>query len=350
MDSLMKDKRMRKFSSSTLDTIASLEECPLLTTWEMETVTSSHDSGFFNGSYSLLGSLPQLQEENGNFSMAKPDLLDCLVLEDLEERLMVLKRQGSSSSEVHYLENLLKLLDLQSQWNGEDIFGEEVALVEDSGRTGEGWGDRGVEPQGCSSFPTQVCSLNSFMEQEVPLAFPGQILPVASVSPEVPPPPRPRQPIQLQSDRKVAVQKSKPSQRSCGDEVLIRLGEATNQLKALILERKECEKMLVKRGISITCSTQRLRNSDIRLGKLLGDVREEHERISVMVKRAEKVISIGHSKTLSDSLATWQTIARNIANMVRSSQDGLALEILKMGKSMRRIRTILWIITSSQTL
>ena len=122
MESSLTDKRMRKFSSSTLDTIASLEECPLLTTWEMETVTSSHDSGFFNGSSGLLGSLPQLQEENGNFSMAKPDLLDCLVLEDLEERLMVLKRQGSSSSEVHYLENLLKLLDLQSQWNGEDIF------------------------------------------------------------------------------------------------------------------------------------------------------------------------------------------------------------------------------------
>ena len=345
MDSSEKEKRMRKFSSSTLDTFASLEECPLLTTWEMETVTSSHDSGFFNGSSSWSGGLPQLREENGNFFMAKPDLLDCLDLEELEERLMVLKMEGSSSSEVHYLDNLLKLLDLQSQWKGEDIVGGELAQV-------EGWRERGEEQQGSSSFPTQVSSLNSFIEQEVPLAFPGQILPVVSVPTEVSPPLRPSQPLQLQLDRKVAVQKSKPSQRSCGDEVLTRLGEATNQLKALILERKECERMLVQGGLSTSSasSAQRPRNSDIRLGKLLGDLREEHERISVLVRRAEKVINIGQSKTLSDSLASWQTISRNIANMVRSGQNGLALEIIKMGKIMRRIRTILWIITSSLTL
>ena len=142
------------------------------------------------------------------------------------------------------------------------------------------------------------------------------------------------------------------------EEMQVRISEVTHQLQALVRERKECEQELIQRGPSSAqsdSSQNGIRSSEIlKLSKLLGDVRAEHERILVMVRTLEVVNNVVHSKSLHDNLSKWRNSTIDLSIMMRSHQRGgegsLTSEIVRMGQSMRRIRTILWIITSSQTL
>jgi len=360
------ERRLRKFSSSTLETVTSWEDGALATSWDLETVASSHDSGFSSIKLSCLKEenvYPGLGGDLWRRNVSKPDLLDNLVLEDMEERLRQMKMEGSSSSEVNYIENLLKLLDLQSlqsQSSEEEVevVGEgEIVPVEmfwsqpETGGPGEEveGGQSlmgGVHTSLGISFPSQVISLNSFLEQEVPLAFPGQILPASPVQSQFQ-----GRAISVQSARKLPVQKSRVGQVHCspGTVVVARLSEAASLLQDLARERSECQKLLVQQGLAVSSSEQDVWKSDnVRLGKLLGEVREEHERILALVRRMEFVTSLGLRKSLYCSLAKWQTVARNLGNMTRSSSEtDLAAEILRMGLSMRRLRTLLWAVTSA---
>ena len=133
--------RERKYSSCTLETGASWESFQEVedgrgcgwskgATWDVETVTSSHDSGFISQPESCFWPtrFPGWPEEEDVHSKDrrkmemekdKPDLLDCLIQEDFEERLEQMKQEGASSAERNFLNNLMKLLELQTQ------FGEE---------------------------------------------------------------------------------------------------------------------------------------------------------------------------------------------------------------------------------
>ena len=138
-------------------------------------------------------------------------------------------------------------------------------------------------------------------------------------------------------------------------ELLARMGEVTHQLQALGRERKECEQELAQRGVgpsSAELSPEDIRNSEIlKLTKLLGDVRAEHERILVMVRTLEVVNNMGHNKSLHDHLAKWKNITIDVANMMRSRQlggeGGLTSEMGRLGQSIRRTRTLLWTLTAS---
>ena len=222
-----------------------------------------------------------------------------------------------------------------------------------------------------------MSSLSSFIEQEVPLTFPGQPGPLPAKVP----------PALQQSPDPVRREESEPGdftptgeeQRKAGgrrrrrssgpgggggggqvtrEELLARLGEVSHQLQALVRERKECERELAGRGAAGPGSPQSsskpggLRSSEIlRLSKLLGDVRAEHERILVMVRTLEVVNNLVFSQSLHDNLSKWKNTTIDLSNMMRNHQRGgegsLTSEIVRLGQSIRRIRTLLWTLTAS---
>ena len=65
----------------------------------------------------------------------------------------------------------------------------------------------------------------------------------------------------------------------------------------------------------------------------------------------EVVNNVVHSKSLHDNLAKWKNITIDISNMLRFRKKGgkgcLTSEIVKLGQSIRRIRTLLWTLTAS---
>ena len=227
-----------------------------------------------------------------------------------------------------------------------------------------------------------MSSLNNFLEQEVPLTFPGQQkslpakVPPAQQSPGVQHSPGP-----VKRGESLAAGRSEPavltptgeykkkrgeerrrmrnSESGGGsvirEEMQVRMSEVTHQLQALVRERKECEQELIQRGPSFTLSDSSqngIRSSEIlKLNKLLGDVRAEHERILVMVRTLEVINNVVHSKSLHDNLTKWKNIAIDVSNMMRSRQKGgegsLTSEIGKLGQSIRKIRTLLWTLTAS---
>ena len=139
------------------------------------------------------------------------------------------------------------------------------------------------------------------------------------------------------------------------EELHVRMGEVAHQLQALVRERKECEQELAQRGVgpgSAQIGSDGSRNSEIlKLNKLLGEVGAEHERILVMVRTLEVVNNVVHSKSLHDNLSKWKNITIDLSNMMRFRQrggeGGLTSEIVRMGQSIRRIRTLLWTLTAS---
>ena len=141
------------------------------------------------------------------------------------------------------------------------------------------------------------------------------------------------------------------------EEMQVRISEVTHQLQALVRERKECEQELIQRGVGSSSaqsdsSQNGIRSSEIlKLNKLLGDVRAEHEKILVMVRTLEVVNNVVHSKSLHDNLTKWKNIIIDVSNMMRSRQKegegSLTSEIVRLGQSIRRIRTLLWTLTAS---
>ena len=140
------------------------------------------------------------------------------------------------------------------------------------------------------------------------------------------------------------------------EELLARISEVSHQLQALVRERKECQQELAQRGVGSGSAQLRpadgISNSEIlKLSKLLGDVRAEHERILVMVRTLEVVNNLAHSKSLHDNLSKWKNITIDVSNMMRSRQrggeSGLTSEMGRLGQSIRRTRTLLWTLTAS---
>ena len=404
--------RERKFSSCTLETGASGDSFLEVqdgegwsrgAVWEVETVSSSHcshDSGFIShpGSSSWALRFPGFPEEEKedvhtkdrrnvekeeNNNVGKPDLLDCLIQEDLEERLEQMKRKDASPAERILLDNLMKLLELQIQLGGGQSSGggggSELCWPQPQLQkaAGEGGGGRAILGVGrASAYPAQVSSLNSFLEQEVPLTFPGQLARGKALVVSDLKSPGPVKREEVKSEERAALPSpAREDQRKPGgrrtrktgggrgqvareerrEEMLARMEEVTHQLVALGRERKECEKELAQRGAGSAqsgSSSGGVRNSEIlKLSKLLGDVRAEHERILVMVRTLEVVNNVVHSKSLHDNLSKWRNSTIDLSIMMRSHQRGgegsLTSEIVRMGQSMRRIRTLLWTLTAS---
>lgn len=294
--------------------------------WEVETLASSHDSGFSSGSWTL--SLPGVEEEpfsvTNTVSMdvvSTPDLLDSLVLEDIEERLELLKvKEGSSSSEVHLLDNLLKLLELQNQMSGEEVGGGESVEPPEA------------EVASVPSYPARARSsgIESLIEQDVTLTFPGQHL-----QGRAPAPARGKETVSRGQD-------------SGNKEVQASVRLMSGQLEALVRERRGLEKILADQNLLLLSSGQHGRNSSsVKLSKLLSEVRGEQQRILGLVRKMELKVGLSRTKGLRESLSRWEVITQEVWSLVRKrGPDTLASEMVRMGRIMRRImrrvRSLLW--------
>ena len=153
--------------------------------WEVETAGSSHDSGY-QCSYSsssyrwpLVTEAQHVghgQEENHTSRGQGRDLLDSLIFEDVQERIEQMKMSGSSQASLNCLDSLMSGLEISS---GRPITGSDrVTPIE-------------------LNYNSQVSSLSSLMEQDVPLAFPGKSLPVKVKVTSLQHPPAVTSPLEL---------------------------------------------------------------------------------------------------------------------------------------------------------
>ena len=276
--------------------------------WVLESLISSHDSGFSSDNCWPLA-LPGMEEELCSVPSATTDLLDSLVPEDIEERLELLKREGTHSSEGHLLANLMKLLELQNQTSGEAAReGGCPAVLE------------------VSSLPSLLArargtGIESFLEQDIPLSFPGQHLQVKVV---------PGPPQSPRGEKDTVVWDVQSSARL-----------VSSQLDALVKERK---------GIH---NPGTVSSGQLKLGKLLKDVREEHQRIRGLGRRLELKVGLSRTRGLRESLSKWEAMIQDVSSLMRQRVAGgntLASELVRMAAMIRRIRTMLWafsLITSS---
>ena len=277
--------------------------------WVLESLISSYDSGFSSDNCWPLA-LPGMEEEVCSVPSATTDLLDSLVLEDIEERLELLKvREGTHSSEGHLLANLMKLLELQNQTRGEAAReGGCPAVLE------------------VSSVPSLLArargtGIESFLEQDIPLSFPGQHLQLKVV---------PGPPQSPRGEKDTVVWDVQSSARL-----------VSSQLEALVRERKGNH------------NPGTVSSGQLRLGKLLKDVREEHQRIRGLGRRLELKVGLSRTRGLRESLSKWEALIQDVSSLTRQRGAGanpLASELVRMAAMIRRIRTMLWafsLITSS---
>ena len=353
MDGPELDKmKLRKYSSSQEETEAS---------WEGETLLSSHDSGFSSGTSCGWPNTVTLSGQDEEFFQGlasnvrtdgevKPDLLDSLILEDIEEQFQLMGNMGymvsdgPNSSKLNLMRNLLMLLELQGEeGTGETHRAGSFEGPEDGGgvaQTSFMTSSNVMEDgRGTAKDPVSMQSLENFMEQEVPLAFPGQQAPVSA------------RPAKTRSSQcSGGGERKGRGQGEVSPEVLGRMGEVARQLNALARERRGCEKMLANHDLSLAITVQQGRTSDrAKPDKLLADLRKEHQRMLELLRRLE--LTGLKSQSLRDSLAVWQGLIKNVANVVRHGvvgtrdrrgQEGLATEMVSVGRSMRRVRTLLW--------
>ena len=277
--------------------------------WVLESLISSYDSGFSSDNCWPLA-LPGMEEEVCSVPSATTDLLDSLVLEDIEERLELLKvREGTHSSEGHLLANLMKLLELQNQTRGEAAReGGCPAVLE------------------VSSVPSLLArargtGIESFLEQDIPLSFPGQHLQLKVV---------PGPPQSPRGEKDTVVWDVQSSARL-----------VSSQLEALVREGKGNH------------NPGTVSSGQLRLGKLLKDVREEHQRIRGLGRRLELKVGLSRTRGLRESLSKWEALIQDVSSLTRQRGAGanpLASELVRMAAMIRRIRTMLWafsLITSS---
>ena len=127
--------------------------------WGGETAFS-HDSGWASADFNDVG---------GSFG-GEPDLLDCLILEDVEERIQQIKLGAAKPSEIICLKNLIGLLNLQNE--EPKVRFKAQATVPNNMRAIIGTGGAS------NNIASYHNDLKRLLEQEAPLTFPGQMPPV----------------------------------------------------------------------------------------------------------------------------------------------------------------------------
>ena len=168
--------------SSSADLAVPKKEVCGVSLWSEETVRS-HDSGVGGLEDVAQARARGLEEEddqrNDLITDQTPDLLDCLMLEDFEERVRQIRCGGAKPSEMICLNNLMKQLNIQQLESTSARMRRPVTedLAPGGGLRaiiGAGSRRRDHHGSGSENYFQDMQSLTSLMEQEVPLAFPGQ--------------------------------------------------------------------------------------------------------------------------------------------------------------------------------
>eukprot|EP00092_Neocalanus_flemingeri_P021906 GFUD01023763.1.p1 GENE.GFUD01023763.1~~GFUD01023763.1.p1 ORF type:complete len:386 (-),score=136.41 GFUD01023763.1:477-1634(-) len=302
------------------------------------------------------------EEDDGRFGQAqgglevkqdwdKPDLLDSLIMED-EELKMLQKREVQSqpkAANLHLpsLENLLKLLELEysSPPPGRPITGSQHA------------------PLPPSQYKDNL-HVQTLISHQVPLVFPGQFPPISF---KIPPPHHPPaipasfdlpSPLHYHlppcTPRRSDVSPSLPSP-SLGSpaDILLRVEEARWQLKALETDRKKTEAALGKQHPGKTVSSSntvpvpRLPPAPSSLDKLVVDSLREQARVVTLLDIRGEIFSPG----VHSSLAMWKESVVTVRNMRRRERMGhveraggeeMGAALARLSGEIRRARSVLW--------
>ena len=216
---------------------------------------------------------------------------------------------------------------------------------------------------GYINYFSEVKGSRSFLNQKIPLVFPGKSQ-SQSVEEEAPigsplPSSATSEPGDLFLTKEDVELNSTPPARKCpnhagpdaaagsGDgspppvEELVRL--ASLHLQSLIKERAACEEILTP-GISSS-------SSQVKGGKveqLLEDAREEQERLLSFTEKVELLTGVPQSRMLRQGLDTWGEEIREIDGATTNNQNVTAI-INKMIGTIRRIRTHIWTLASTSS-
>ena len=364
--------------------------------WGEETVRS-YDSGV--GGLEDVGQARErgfLTERNDQ----TPDLLDCLILEDIEERVTQIRNGTAKPSELICLNNLMMLLNIQQLSSLEAETTSDMTrrpVIEDPApgrgrRAILGSGSRRRDDEGQENYYQDMQRLASLMEQEVPLAFPGQTTSSPPVNIKHSPAQHPPAvniaqgqfysnnilgDLQFSSSRvnqaldqgfrvkpQSVVQRPQHHHHSTrkAEDALTplqeRVDEARFQLNALIRERRRLEE-----SFNITVETKSFeakeqgvkgpsRRSRQDLLSLLKDLGTEKTNLEKLLKKTSRRVPY-RKRVMVDSLLdvinSWSGSAAQLLSLVKNSGSVgsscyLDQGVMQINKETRRIRTMMWTI------
>ena len=337
--------------------------------WGGETAFS-HDSGWASA---------DLNDVGGSFGSSAPDLLDCLIMEDIEERIQQIKTGAAKPTEIICLKNLVNLLNLQNE--EPKVRCEVPAKVPTNMRAIIGTGGAS------NKISFYHNDLKRLLEQEAPLTFPGQMPPVTVKL--LPPghPPADRQRIyaatqdyldlsqalvargseclastshSYQSQQSSA--RSTKSRKHSWDhsrDVSLRIGEGFYQLRLLQKERIYCEDLFkISYGVPSNKSAKTPRRSldDRSLNDLLLAVQDEMEAIVIFVRSVDAELKKRNLIiTLYESIEIWASNHRQVLDHSRISKNGyygtreLIEKIKNLNSCTRQMRTAIFAILPGHT-
>eukprot|EP00092_Neocalanus_flemingeri_P021907 GFUD01023764.1.p1 GENE.GFUD01023764.1~~GFUD01023764.1.p1 ORF type:complete len:396 (-),score=121.32 GFUD01023764.1:477-1664(-) len=289
----------------------------------------------------------------GKFEVAKPDLLDSLIMEDQEQKILQGRKTqpGSANLDLPSLENLLKLLELQAASDpppGRPITGSQYL------------------PQLSSQVKNVLhVQVQALVSRQVPLVFPGQF---SAINFKVPPPHHPPAvPASFHHlssnlhtmDLPFSSSDISPSPPAPGSaaELLLRVEEAQWHLKALENDRKKTEAALAMQypGKRLSSSNNvpvpRLPPGPTSLDKLLVDSLREQGRVVTLLDRVKTIRGEIFSPGLHSSLAMWKESVVTVRNMRRRERMGhveraggeeMGAALARLSGEIRRARSVLW--------
>ena len=386
--------------SSSADLAVPKKEVCGVSLWSEETVRS-HDSGVGGLEDVAQARARGLEEEddqrNDLITDQTPDLLDCLMLEDFEERVRQIRCGGAKPSEMICLNNLMKQLNIQQLESTSARMRRPVTedLAPGGGLRaiiGAGSRRRDHHGSGSENYFQDMQSLTSLMEQEVPLAFPGQTTSSPPVNIKHSPAQHPPAvniaqgkfysnnilgDLQISSSRvnqaldqgfrvqpQTVVQRPQHHHHSTRETkdaltpLQERLDEARFQLNALIRERRRLEesfnitvetKSFEAKEQGVKGPSRRSRQDLLLLLKDLGTEKTNLEKLLKMTSRRVPYRKRVMVDSLLDVINSWSGSAAQLLSLVKNSGSVgswcyLDQGVMQINKETRRIRTMMWTI------
>jgi len=330
-----------------------------------------------DGVASVWGGATTISSDSGVSSCGEglwpcPDLLECDSVQDFEEKINQIVAGNVKKSESVCYKNLLNLLKIQQLQLGAETKSTTMKRAIVGSRDVEKENSTKVQPPSNTSYHGDLHCLSALLDQDVPLAFPGEV----SVNMKYPPPNHP--PVvgnsnlascQFSSSQQVyspslaqpgASKVFLPSMSSIGLNGLISntprmslhnlakldgshnikfcIDEAHYQLMSLIRERSKIEMIRFQSSDMVETVQEERKGRPRSIKALLYEIDKEISNVKAVAKTFGQ---LGVDLTSACSALKSKIMASYGENEVNMSAN-----LRKISKDMRRLRTILWSLSS----
>ena len=271
---------------------------------------------------------------------------------------------------------MIDLADLQPSSSASNVFkyqeslntsAKRRAIIGTGSRDGGSAGSSVVAPPSSDYYHQDLQRLHSLLEQEVPLTFPGQGIPLniklgtdlnISINGA-----SSRDSLRHQSSKKQQSEASKlatvPDVRKFkseyGNDVHLRIGEGFFQLQSLVGERMKLEETLREhfQGIKLPLKKDVFfgswgtKSKGRELQEFLDYLGKEQERFHILIQKVEHVKQKALEKSLYETFCDWKNLCLQLVEIMRTSRGRFQGQELVDGlrglnKGTRRMRTLLW--------